>query len=125
MRGNAMLPEASVTSRPATRCSRTADSVGTGTASGTRTLTRRAGGNTLTLGAFAEGDLILGDLSLTEAHAPLLHATREAVVNAADATSSDGEIAITVDLGLGAHDATMWTCDFSAEYVKINAEYRT
>jgi len=21
--------------------------------------------------------------------------------------------------------ATMWTCDFSAEYVKINAEYRT
>lgn len=35
------------------------------------------------------------------------------------------EIAITVDLGLGAHDATMWTCDFSAEYVKINAEYRT
>jgi glutamate N-acetyltransferase/amino-acid N-acetyltransferase len=35
------------------------------------------------------------------------------------------EIALTVDLGLGAHDATMWTCDFSAEYVKINAEYRT
>lgn len=35
------------------------------------------------------------------------------------------EIAITVDLGLGTHDATMWTCDFSAEYVKINAEYRT
>jgi glutamate N-acetyltransferase/amino-acid N-acetyltransferase len=36
------------------------------------------------------------------------------------------EIAITVDLGLGGnHAATMWTCDFSAEYVKINAEYRT
>ena len=36
------------------------------------------------------------------------------------------EIAITVDLGLGTdHAATMWTCDFSAEYVKINAEYRT
>lgn len=35
------------------------------------------------------------------------------------------EIGITVDLGLGAHEATMWTCDFSAEYVKINAEYRT
>jgi glutamate N-acetyltransferase/amino-acid N-acetyltransferase len=33
---------------------------------------------------------------------------------------------ITVDLGTGGHDeATMWTCDFSAEYVKINAEYRT
>ncbi len=36
------------------------------------------------------------------------------------------EITITVDLGLGGnHAATMWTCDFSAEYVKINAEYRT
>lgn len=35
------------------------------------------------------------------------------------------EVAITVDLGLGTHEATMWTCDFSAEYVKINAEYRT
>jgi len=36
------------------------------------------------------------------------------------------QIAITVDLGLGGnHAATMWTCDFSAEYVRINAEYRT
>jgi glutamate N-acetyltransferase/amino-acid N-acetyltransferase len=36
------------------------------------------------------------------------------------------QLAITVDLGTGGGgDATMWTCDFSAEYVKINAEYRT
>ena len=36
------------------------------------------------------------------------------------------ELTVTVDLGTGgAHDATMWTCDFSAEYVRINAEYRT
>ena len=36
------------------------------------------------------------------------------------------EIAIAVGLGTGgAHAATMWTCDFSAEYVRINAEYRT
>lgn len=36
------------------------------------------------------------------------------------------DVSITVDLGLsGAHAATMWTCDFSAEYVRINAEYRT
>lgn len=36
------------------------------------------------------------------------------------------EITITVDLGAGGtHEATMWTCDFSAEYVRINAEYRT
>jgi N-acetylglutamate synthase/N-acetylornithine aminotransferase len=25
----------------------------------------------------------------------------------------------------GRYSATMWTCDFSAEYVRINAEYRT
>ena len=35
------------------------------------------------------------------------------------------EIAIAIDLGMGTHAATMWTCDFSAEYVRINAEYRT
>ena len=35
------------------------------------------------------------------------------------------EIAIAIDLGMGTHAATMWTCDFSADYVKINAEYRT
>jgi len=36
------------------------------------------------------------------------------------------ELSVTVDLGAGgSHEATMWTCDFSAEYVRINAEYRT
>jgi len=36
------------------------------------------------------------------------------------------DLAITVDLGTGgSHQATVWTCDLSAEYVKINAEYRT
>lgn len=35
------------------------------------------------------------------------------------------EIGIAVDLGMGTHAATMWTCDFSADYVRINAEYRT
>jgi glutamate N-acetyltransferase/amino-acid N-acetyltransferase len=35
-------------------------------------------------------------------------------------------VTVTVDLGTGGtHEATMWTCDFSAEYVRINAEYRT
>jgi glutamate N-acetyltransferase/amino-acid N-acetyltransferase len=35
-------------------------------------------------------------------------------------------VTVAVDLGTGgAHEATMWTCDFSAEYVRINAEYRT
>jgi glutamate N-acetyltransferase/amino-acid N-acetyltransferase len=35
------------------------------------------------------------------------------------------EIAVRVDLQRGAHHATVWTCDFSYEYVRINAEYRT
>jgi glutamate N-acetyltransferase/amino-acid N-acetyltransferase len=36
------------------------------------------------------------------------------------------EIQIEVSLGTGGHDsATIWTCDLSAEYVRINGEYRT
>lgn len=35
------------------------------------------------------------------------------------------DIAVTIDLGLGPAEATVWTCDFSYEYVKINAEYTT
>lgn len=35
------------------------------------------------------------------------------------------EILITVDLGRGAIERTMWTCDFSHEYVSINADYRS
>lgn len=44
----------------------------------------------------------------------------------AERVMQQAELTITVDLGTGGpHEATMWTCDFSAEYVKINAEYRT
>ncbi len=35
------------------------------------------------------------------------------------------EIDITVALNRGDKSATLWTCDFSYDYVKINAEYRT
>jgi len=36
------------------------------------------------------------------------------------------EIAIEIDLGAGGtHSAAVWTCDLSAEYVAINADYRT
>jgi glutamate N-acetyltransferase/amino-acid N-acetyltransferase len=36
------------------------------------------------------------------------------------------EVEIILDLGTGGeHQATMWTCDFSAEYIHINADYRT
>ena len=35
------------------------------------------------------------------------------------------EIAVGVHLGAGASSSTVWTCDLSAEYVRINADYRT
>jgi glutamate N-acetyltransferase/amino-acid N-acetyltransferase len=35
------------------------------------------------------------------------------------------DISVGVDLGAGARTSTVWTCDLSAEYVRINAEYRT
>jgi glutamate N-acetyltransferase/amino-acid N-acetyltransferase len=35
------------------------------------------------------------------------------------------DIAITINLGQGEAKATVWTCDFSYEYVKINGEYTT
>ena len=36
------------------------------------------------------------------------------------------EVTIAIDLGTGGTGAaTVWTCDFSAEYVRINADYRT
>ncbi len=38
---------------------------------------------------------------------------------------SEKDITVVVDLGLGQEAATVWTCDFSYEYVKINGEYHT
>jgi glutamate N-acetyltransferase/amino-acid N-acetyltransferase len=35
------------------------------------------------------------------------------------------EIAVRIDLARGDASATVWTCDFSYDYVKINADYRS
>jgi glutamate N-acetyltransferase/amino-acid N-acetyltransferase len=35
------------------------------------------------------------------------------------------EILVRVELNRGSESATVWTCDFSYDYVKINAEYRS
>ena len=35
------------------------------------------------------------------------------------------DISMKIDLGAGKDEATVWTCDFSYEYVKINGEYHT
>jgi glutamate N-acetyltransferase/amino-acid N-acetyltransferase len=38
---------------------------------------------------------------------------------------AQAEFTVSIDLGRGAAVETVWTCDFSYEYVRINAEYRT
>lgn len=38
---------------------------------------------------------------------------------------SEHDISMTIDLAAGEEKATVWTCDFSYEYVKINGEYHT
>lgn len=35
------------------------------------------------------------------------------------------DIFVTVELGLGTDEFKMYTCDFSHEYVSINADYRS
>lgn len=35
------------------------------------------------------------------------------------------DIVIDIHMGLGDEEATVWTCDFSYDYVKINGEYHT
>ncbi len=37
----------------------------------------------------------------------------------------DKEIEIVVELAMGGHAATFYTCDLSYDYVRINAEYHT
>lgn len=41
------------------------------------------------------------------------------------AALSQPEVEVVADLHLGDGEATVWTCDLSHEYVKINGEYRT
>ena len=41
------------------------------------------------------------------------------------AVMKEAEITVRIALDRGTAQATVWTCDFSYDYVKINAEYRT
>ncbi len=43
----------------------------------------------------------------------------------AEAALEDENVLISLDLGEGDSNWTAWTCDFSYDYVKINAEYHT
>lgn len=44
---------------------------------------------------------------------------------ALDAVMEAHDITVTIELGEGDASATVWSCDFSYEYVKINGEYHT
>jgi glutamate N-acetyltransferase/amino-acid N-acetyltransferase len=52
-------------------------------------------------------------------------ATADADQGAAHDIFTAPEIALRLDLGMGAAEATVWTCDLSEEYVRINAQYRS
>jgi glutamate N-acetyltransferase / amino-acid N-acetyltransferase len=41
------------------------------------------------------------------------------------AAMKPAEIVVRVDLGRGSAQGKVWTCDFSYDYVKINADYRS
>ncbi|TLM80526.1 MAG: bifunctional glutamate N-acetyltransferase/amino-acid acetyltransferase ArgJ [Actinobacteria bacterium] len=45
--------------------------------------------------------------------------------DAAAAALAETDIDVAVDLHLGSGEATVWTCDLSYEYVRINGEYRS
>ncbi|WP_027486865.1 bifunctional glutamate N-acetyltransferase/amino-acid acetyltransferase ArgJ [Allorhizobium undicola] len=44
---------------------------------------------------------------------------------ATTAVMQQEDISITVDIGLGSGEATVWTCDLTKEYVAINGDYRS
>jgi glutamate N-acetyltransferase/amino-acid N-acetyltransferase len=64
--------------------------------------------------------LYFGDVKIVEKGEPV-----KLDAEAARKPMLEKELLITVDLGLGAESATAFTCDFSYDYVKINAEYHT
>jgi glutamate N-acetyltransferase/amino-acid N-acetyltransferase len=37
----------------------------------------------------------------------------------------NAELVIAVDLGLGAGTSTVWSCDLTHDYIRINADYRS
>lgn len=65
--------------------------------------------------------IYLDDVCVIEAGQPAADYTEDK----GQQVMNNAEISIRVLLGRGAALETVWTCDFSYDYVKINAEYRT
>jgi len=75
-------------------------------------------------GAFADRDKLsihFGDILVAEKGwvSPRYHED-----DGADYMKNDS-LVISVDLGLGSGEATVWTCDLTHGYIQINADYRT
>lgn len=66
-------------------------------------------------------DIYLGDVRIVQAGAR----DPEYTEAAGQAVMNEAEITIRIVLARGEAQAQVWTCDFSYDYVKINAEYRT
>ena len=78
----------------------------------------RAGVSDLNVDAVS---LSLNGILIAENGARAASYTEEAGV----AAMAPEDLIISIDLGRGEGSATLWTTDFSYDYVKINAEYRT
>lgn len=63
----------------------------------------------------------LGDVCVVENGGRAASYTEEA----GQRVMNDAEITIRVNLARGTAQTTVWTCDFSYDYVRINAEYRS
>jgi glutamate N-acetyltransferase/amino-acid N-acetyltransferase len=65
--------------------------------------------------------IYLGEVCIVDQGQPAASYTEEQ----GQAVMNQAEIDISVYLGRGQAEDLVWTCDFSYDYVKINAEYRT
>ncbi len=71
------------------------------------------------------------DANLIELHLGDVHVVREGGRNPAyreedgQRVMKEAEIAVRIGLGRGTATQTVWTCDFSHDYVTINADYRS
>jgi glutamate N-acetyltransferase/amino-acid N-acetyltransferase len=67
-------------------------------------------------------ELFFEDLCVFSGGAPV---AGEEIERKASGIFKQKEIRVRLDLGLGDSSFTTWTCDFSFDYVKINASYRS
>lgn len=65
--------------------------------------------------------LFLGDVLVSEHGGPAASYTEDQ----GQRVMKEAEITVRVQLGRGKESTTVWTCDFSYDYIKINADYRS